>query len=51
MTTYHATLSLTFDAQDPEEAMFIAMICRNAIAEYERQPYKVEIEVDDVETL
>lgn len=49
MREFHATLNLTFDADDEEEALFIATICRNAVAEYERQPYKVEIEVDKVE--
>lgn len=49
MREYHATLNLIYDARDREEAAEIAEICARAIREYQRQPYKVEVETDDLE--
>jgi len=46
---YHTTLDLTFQARDRDEALEIAAICARAIEEYDRQPYKVAVNTDDVE--
>lgn len=49
MTSFHATLNLTFDAGDLEEAAEIAEACKRSIAEYSKQPFKVDVDIDDIE--
>lgn len=46
---FHASLYLHFQARDQEEAIEIARICKEAIEKYERQPYKVSVDIGDVE--
>jgi len=55
MTSFHATLNLTFDARDEEQALEIAQACRQVILAFQGtnlhavQPYKVAVDIDDVE--
>lgn len=60
MKSYHATLNLTFEAHNEEEALEIAQVCRDAIVlilagsgqvskNLGSQSYKVKVDIDDVE--
>ena len=51
MRDFHATLNLTFQAKDEEEALEIAKICRDAITSSNlgAVPFKIDVDIDDVE--
>lgn len=54
MKTFHVTLNLTFDAKDEQEALDIAKACKELITNLptrlqHMQPYKVGVDIDDVE--
>lgn len=54
MKQFHATLNLTFEAHDEEEALVIAQACQAMIDKLparlaHMQPYKVAVDIDDVE--
>lgn len=51
MRSFHATLNLTFDAVDEVQALEIAQACKAVItsSQLRLQPYKVDVDIDDVE--
>lgn len=51
MTTYHATINLTFDAISEDQALEVAKLFASIGANSPLQCFKVDVEVDDVEEL
>lgn len=49
MKDYSARLNLSFQARDEEEAREIAALCKQAIELYEKQPFKVSVDVDFIQ--
>ncbi len=54
--SFHATLNLSFEARDEQQALEIAQVCKDAIQAWHDhpqlrlvQPHKVEVDIDDVE--
>jgi hypothetical protein len=49
MKSFHATLNLTFEAKDEQQALAIAQDAKVLLQDPHNFPWKVEVEIDDTE--